>query len=199
MSAPFSALLLAGGKSRRMGRDKTFLVVNGEPMWRRQLTLLETLAPKELLIAGPNHADWLAARCEILHDAVPDSGPLGGIVAGLRRITTRSLLVLAIDLPLMTADFLAQLIALSTGDVGVVPKQSDRFQPLAAVYPKASLPLAENALQLRDHSVQRFAALCVGQQLLRERMIFRDEEQLFLNANTPADFAGTGELRHSAA
>lgn len=182
-----------------MGRDKAFLEMNGEPMWRRQLTLLETLAPAELLIAGPNHADWLAAGCETLHDAVPDSGPLSGIVAGLRRITTPSLLVLAIDLPLMTADFLAQLIASSAGDVGVVPKRADCFEPLAAVYPKAALPLAENALQVRDRSVQRFAALCVGHQLLREHMISPDEERLFLNANTPADFALTDKLRHSHA
>lgn len=199
MSAPFSALLLAGGKSRRMGRDKAFLEVNGEPMWRRQLMLLETLAPAELLIAGPSHANWAAARCEILQDAVPDSGPLGGIVAGLRRITTRSLLVLAIDLPLMTAEFLAQLLRSCAKDIGVVPKQADRFEPLAAVYPKAALPLAENALQVREYSVQRFAALCIERQLLRERMITPDEERLFLNANTPADFARTGELRHSTA
>ena len=64
-----------------MGRDKAFVEIDGVPLWRRQLQLLEELLPHELFIAGPAHDEWQQTNCIIIPDAEPDAGPLAGIVA----------------------------------------------------------------------------------------------------------------------
>ncbi|MEP6810225.1 MAG: molybdenum cofactor guanylyltransferase, partial [Chthoniobacterales bacterium] len=121
MSISFSALLLAGGQSQRMGRDKAWLEIAGEPLWRRQLTLLESLAPERIFIAAPVHPEWLCPRCEFVADARSGAGPLAGLVAGLRACTSQFLLALAVDLPSMSAIFLRDLLGQCTPGRGVIP------------------------------------------------------------------------------
>ena len=171
----------------RMGTDKAFIEIGDVPLWRRQLQLLETLRPHELFIAGPAHEEWQEMNCIIIPDAEPNSGPLSGIVAALQRCSGPLLLVIAVDLPNMTTDYLRQLVDSCASEIGVVPTTGDRFEPVAAVYPKRSLSLAESCLASRDLSVQRFAARCVDEGLAVQNEIAADERPLFLNMNTPED------------
>jgi molybdopterin-guanine dinucleotide biosynthesis protein A len=189
VSAKFSAVLLAGGKSSRMGTDKSSLQIDGVPLWRRQLRILQTLGPTEIFVAGPPRPEWVAAAMEIVSDAKDGAGPLAGLVAGLRRCTTALLLALAVDLAVMDLDYLKKLVVASSELRGVVPTIGDRFEPLAAVYPITSLPLAENLLRLGRFSLQDFSASCVAHGLLAAIPALPDEERLFTNVNTPEDFA----------
>ena len=170
-----------------MGTDKAFIEIDGVPLWRRQLQMLEELRPHQLFIAGPAHEEWQEMHCAITPDAEPDGGPLAGIVAALRRCSTTLLLVIAIDLPNMTDRYLRQLIDSCAADRGVVPACGDRCEPLVAIYPKHSLSIAERCLAARDLSVQRFAACCVAEGLVVQKEITSGERPLFLNMNTPED------------
>ena len=172
-----------------MGTDKAFIEIDGVPLWRRQLQVLEELRPHELFIAGPPDEEWQEMNCIIIPDAEPNAGPLAGIIAALQRCSTPLLLVMAVDLPNMTSHYLRQLVDSRAADCGVVPGYGERSEPLAAVYPKRSLALAERCLALRELSVQRFAARCVTEGLAVEKEIRRDERSLFLNMNTPEDLA----------
>ena len=172
-----------------MGTDKAFIEIDGVPLWRRQLQILEELRPHELFIAGPAHSEWQEMNCIIVADTEPNSGPIGGIVAALQRSSAPLLLVIAIDLPNITSDYLRQLVDSCAIGIGVVPTSRDRFEPVAAVYPKRSLSLAESCLASRDLSVQRFAARCVAEGLAVQKEIASDERPLFLNMNTPDDLA----------
>src|SRR6266704_1401079 len=136
----FSAALLAGGKSSRMGRDKAFIEMDGVALWRRQLAILGQLSPDELFISGPPHRDWMDDGLHVVADAEENVGPLAGIVAGLRQCSSELLLVLAIDLPNMTANFYRSLLELSNDGRGAVPRRQ-QFEPLAAIYPIGSLTL----------------------------------------------------------
>ncbi len=167
-----------------MGRDKALLEINGQTLWNRQLSILEELEPREIFIAGPPRDEW---RTHILiTDAQSGTGPLGGLVSALRRSSTSHLLVLAIDLPKMTGSYLRALLDVCSPDTGVVPR-ADRFEPLAAIYPKGSLPVAEDFLQSDDYSLQKFAARCVARGLIRLLKIEPHDESLFANLNTPDD------------
>ena len=73
-----SAVLLAGGKSSRMGRDKALLEIDGEPLWRRQLATLRALEPEQLMVSGPPRGEG-----ETVADEIEDAGPLGGVAAAL--------------------------------------------------------------------------------------------------------------------
>jgi molybdopterin-guanine dinucleotide biosynthesis protein A len=182
-------VLLAGGKSRRMGRDKAFIDIAGVPLWQKQIDTLERTGPAKIFIAGPPHADWIATGCEIVNDARDDAGPLAGIVSAMQRTTTTLLLVLAVDLPQMTAACLQQLVGASSERAGIVPTRRDRSEPLAAIYPITALAIAERHLLVGEYSIQQFAGACLRKQLLVEQPIRPTELPLFLNANTPADLA----------
>ncbi|HEY0368324.1 MAG TPA: molybdenum cofactor guanylyltransferase [Chthoniobacterales bacterium] len=183
MSSPFSAVLLAGGKSSRMGRDKALIELDGESLWTRQLRILRELAPNELFFAGRRRAESCEEDLIFVDDAQPDSGPLAGLVSAMRRCSSPLLLVLAIDLPLMTSAYLRSVVTRSSGSAGAVPDH----QPLAAVYPRAALAPAERCLAAQQLSMQEFARECLEAGLVRQIKVAPAEEYLFTNVNTPDD------------
>lgn len=189
MASAFSAVLLAGGKSSRMGRDKVFLEIDGVPLWQRQLNLLRQLQPKEIFIAGPLRSEWSGACDEVLPDAQLHAGPLAGLLSGFRRCRTQYLLALAIDLPRMTADFLDQLREDCGPGIGVVPIRSERYEPLAAIYPSNASMIAEEQMRTGRLSLQDFVRACVEQALVQEKRVPPSARSLFLNLNTPNDLS----------
>ena len=173
-----------------MGRDKAGVLIDGQPLWQRQLATLHAIHPHELFISGKPDGPYAGAGVEILPDNFPGLGPLAGLEAALRRASHPLVLVLAIDLPAMTADFLSELIrASATSGTGFVPCADDRFEPLAAVYPRAGLPLAGEHLHAADRSMCRFVQACVAREFVRIRAIAEGERHLFRNLNTPEDLA----------
>ena len=185
---PFTAVLLAGGKSTRMGRDKAGVLIDGQPLWQRQLATLRAVHPQELFISGKPDGPYADAGVEILADNFPGLGPLAGLEAALRRASHPLVLVLAIDLPAMTADFLSILVRHAAASAtGCVPRDDRWFEPLAAVYPRACLPLAEACLRAADRSMQRFVRLAVEQGFMRVREVSECDRALFRNVNLPDD------------
>lgn len=184
-----SAVLLAGGKSSRMGRDKAFLEIEGQPLWRRQIETLRALSPTQLMISGPPREAW--REFEIIADVIAGAGPLAGVATALRKCTSPRLVVLAVDLPEMSADFLRPLLAGCSDDHGVVPRSSRGLEPLAAVYPARCAALAATSLLSRDFSMESFVGRALRDKILRERAISPSEEHLFANLNTPADYEGS--------
>jgi len=184
----FSAVLLAGGESRRMGRDKAGVLVAGQALWERQLATLAALRPREILISGKRDGPYAGAGFEVLEDLHPGCGPLAGLEAASRRMETDWLCVLAIDLPWMSATFLARLLEIAgrTGR-GVVPQDGGRFEPLAAVYPSAMQPVIEEQLATTDWSMQRLVRRGLELGLVVPYALADEERALFRNVNTPAD------------
>lgn len=184
----FAAVLLAGGQSRRMGRDKALLLVDGgRVLWERQLDVLRSLGPAELFISGPARPGF-PYDVRLLEDERPGLGPLSGIVAALEAMTTPLLVVLAVDLPAMRADFLRGLLAgcsVNPGK-GIVPRRAgdDAFyEPLAAVYPQGCLEAARRRLHTGDFALQ--GLMRATKPLFRVHPIPEREETLFSNWNEP--------------
>ena len=185
---PFAAVLLAGGRSTRMGRDKAGLIIDGQPLWQRQLGELRALNPAELFISGRSDGPYAGAGVEIVTDAVPDLGPLAGIAATLQRTTAPLLLVLAIDLPRISRGLLTTLVtAARQSGAGVVPQSERGFEPLAAVYPRTALPAARACLRGSDRSLQHFVRHLIDAGVVSAWPFapgWRDELR---NVNTPDD------------
>jgi molybdopterin-guanine dinucleotide biosynthesis protein A len=188
MAATFSAALLAGGQSRRMGRDKALLPVDGHAfLWQRQLELLEELGPRRIFWSGFPRAGLAAATITVVADRVPDAGPLAGIAACLEELETELLVVLAVDLPRMTVPFLRRLLVPCTESQGAVPRRNGRFEPLAAAYPKAILPLARRHLAEGRLALQEFASAGIAGGWLRAFDVAAEEGVFFHNLNRPED------------
>jgi molybdopterin-guanine dinucleotide biosynthesis protein A len=169
-----------------MGRDKALLDFDGEPLWQRQLNTLRQLRPGQLLISGPPRKDW--EECEVIADEIADAGPLAGVSMALRSCTSPLLVVLAIDLPMMTADYLFSLLALSNEEQGVVPVSSRGLEPLAAIYPRSCRQLADASLQSGDFSMHGFVHEACQHGLLRRQPVAPNDLELFTNLNTVADY-----------
>lgn len=158
--------VLAGGQSRRMGRDKAMLVWNGEPLWRRQLRVLESCgAAPAALVRQPGQPD-LGAPC--WRDLRVGQGPLAGLEAALaqaRAAGADGLIALAVDMPFTTAAWFHWL--LSAAPEGGVATLDGRYEPLAAAYPVAALPLIEAHLAGGQRSLQSLVEHLLAQGLLR--------------------------------
>jgi molybdopterin-guanine dinucleotide biosynthesis protein A len=194
LSMRHSAVLLAGGKSSRMGRNKAQIPFHGQPLWLRQMEVLRETAPQELLISAPRDAPYNGPAWRIVPDAEPDQGPLGGIATAFAAMSTEWLLVLAVDLPFMTADFLRDLIdEVNQTGKGAVPVHADgKLEPLVAIYPRAALPLAQEQLRRGERKLMRFIEELESAHRLGRRVLSAEEVPLFINWNVPADLAGEG-------
>jgi molybdenum cofactor guanylyltransferase len=186
-----SAILLAGGRSRRMGLDKAAVVIAGEPLWQRQLRLLRELRPETFWVSARTTVTWCPPEIEVVADRPPSRGPLSGVAAGLRRLQTSHLLVLAIDLPQITAEHLRKLWNLARPGIGVVPLHGDYLEPLCAFYPAEAAVAAEEALHSSDASLQHFAQTLLSRSQVQVYDLSSEERQLYLNMNTPSDLRAT--------
>jgi molybdenum cofactor guanylyltransferase len=189
---PLTAVLLAGGWSRRMGSDKALVELEGAPLWRRQLALLELMKPAELIVSGPRRPGFPAALRN-LEDEGTSRGPLSGLATVLRSAASPHVLVLAIDMPLMTTAFLELLRERITAGRGVVPfhlegvTREKFYEPLAAIYPRVGVDLAERHLAETDWSMQSFVRAGVSAGLLAEFEIPAEARKCFCNANRPGE------------
>jgi molybdopterin-guanine dinucleotide biosynthesis protein A len=190
MMNAYSAIVLAAGRSSRMGRDKALLEVEGVPLWRRQRDVLVAAGAAEVFLSARPEQAWTrhaTGFAGVVHDALPDCGPLVGATAGLERATHPWLAVLAIDLPAMAPDWFRALQADCGPGVGVIGHRDGLFEPLAAIYPREFKWLAWEALARGDYAFQPLATQAVNQGLLRVREIRPEEVGWFVNWNEPVD------------
>ena len=185
-----SAIVLAAGRSLRMGRDKALLEVGGEPLWERQRKVLAAAGATEIFLSARPDQTWTrhaSGFAAVLHDALPECGPLAGITAGIERASHSTLAVLAIDLPEMSPAWFQHLLSGTTPGVGAVGRRGEFYEPLAATYPREIMWLAWEALARGEYSLQRLIAQAVKGGLMREHAISAVEERLFANWNREED------------
>ena len=180
-----TGVLLAGGQSQRMGRDKATLPVGGVPLYRRALTVLRSLFA-QVLIAGdrPDLADEGVA-CH--RDIYPGSS-LGGLYTGLLRATTPHIFVAACDMPSPDPALIRTLLSWRRDFDVVVPRTPAGLEPLFACYGKGCLAPMEELLRQGRYRIYDFY------DQVRVRYVEADElppgwRQALCNVNTPADMA----------
>ena len=189
MSSPFAAVLLAGGRSTRMKQDKALLHWHGQQLWQVQLHKLQSLGAERVLLSCRCEQPLLVNDgVEIIHDpAGVDDGPLGAITRCLECVQM-PLLVLAVDMPWMTAAFLReQLSEHENPDQGWFFCGSHGAEALAGMYVPAMLPHMRQALSEKNLKLQHMIEACVqnGSALTHEMSC--DQTPFFHNVNTPSD------------
>lgn len=194
MTTPLHAVLLAGGKSQRMGRDKCFVKWNSIPLWSQQLTTLSALSPTTLAVAAPTLPAWLPDGVQWLADSVTNAGPFGGLLAAFEAYSEASfILVLAIDLPEIPAHYLERLWLACSSFKGQVPTSSHGYEPLAAIYPTQAKQTAHEWLAQGRYDLQGWVTELTHLQLVDTPMIAPSEQAFFKNINTPSDLLSPPE------
>lgn len=184
-----SAAIMAGGKSRRMGRDKAWLDVgDGRPIVRRVIDVLSAVADEVFLVANDERYTTLGLR--VVPDRFTAGGVLGGIATGVGAATHDRVLVAACDMPFLRPEVFRLLVERSDGYDAVVPRIGDEYEALHALYTKTCLPPMERALGAGKMRVLSF----FGD--VRLRVLEADELRTvdpdlrsFTNVNTPEELA----------
>jgi molybdenum cofactor guanylyltransferase len=182
-----TAFVLAGGKSSRMGSDKAFLQLGGETLLSRALKLAGAVT-REVRIIGD--ARKFADFGEVIEDVYRDRGPLGGIHAALSASATELNLILALDLPFLTPEFLEYLIvqAQKSSATVTVPRAGGGLQPLCAVYRRAFAEVAEQSLREGKNKIDALFAKVETRVIEEDQLIKAGfSAEMFRNLNTPEE------------
>jgi molybdenum cofactor guanylyltransferase len=199
----WTAAILAGGQARRLGgRDKSALRVGADSILDRQIAVLRSLTP-HILIVGSAFAKATAdksahaatsagkARTEvhIVEDRIAGAGALGGLYTALVEAPTEQVLVIACDMPFISAPFLTELARLGAGVDAAVPRDGHGPHPLCASYlrriaPRLKTRIDAGKLRIAD-ALYDLEVRDIG---CDELAPFDPDGRLLLNVNTPADY-----------
>lgn len=199
-NSPITAVILAGGRSRRLGRDKAIEPFVGEPLIRRVIRraseavsasqVVVVVADSDRAAALPLDDDHLTAV-----DVFPDCGSLGGIYTGLDATSTKWSLVTACDMPFLSAPLLAHMAALRYGVDAVVPVVAGRPEPTHALYNRRCLPAIECRLRAGQLKISGFFDDVDVRYVPEDEIRTFDPDLLsFFNINRPEDLDRAMEL-----
>ena len=183
-----TAFILAGGKSTRMGADKAFVEYDGRTLLVRALDLARSVTP-DVRIVGSR--EKFAPFAPVVEDIFHDRGPLGGIHAALRSSPTELNLMLAVDMPFVSAPFLQYLIdeaRVATPAMVVVARAEARWQPLCGIYRRAFADAAEAALLARRNRIDPLFEASTTRVIDEEELRHAGfSSAIFRNLNTPEE------------
>jgi molybdopterin-guanine dinucleotide biosynthesis protein A len=189
-----TGVILAGGKSRRMGRDKAFLPFGLGVLIERVIEVLQQ-ATDELLLITNTPDQYRRFGLPMASDVIPDAGSLGGIYTGLVYSHTPYSLCLACDMPFVKPEFLHFLSETAADADVVIPKNAEDFQPLCALYSQACRDpirqkIAAGQLKITGFFDQVRVRVIEGDMLAR----YDPHDVMFFNANTPEEYAHAQQM-----
>ena len=186
MSSPLFGLVLAGGYSHRMGKDKGSLIYEGEDQRTRCYKLLSSFCESTYISCRKEQAHIINPPHNRIYDIYSNMGPAGGILSAFRFAPDKAWLVLACDLPLMTEHSVRHLItnrkATQPASVYVDP-QDRKLQPLFAIWEPMGLKVLS-----REVEAGHLSPLKVLEKINCFR-IFPPQPEVLTNVNTPEEFA----------
>jgi len=184
-----TAVVLAGGKSSRMGSPKSLLPFGDEPLIARIVSALQRIFSEIVVVAAPDQ-ELPSLPVQLVRDQVAYQGPVGGIYYGLKAAEGKFSFVTSCDAVFLNPRLITHLISQITDCDVVVPWWEARFQPLHAVYRKEVAPLLKGQLQRGElrpvYLFDKVRTRKVGEDEIRA---FDPEGLSFFNMNTPDDYA----------
>lgn len=200
---PFSVLILAGGRSSRMGlnKDKGHMQFKGISLI--EYVINNTMSIKgvnrnSIIIVGPKK-QYSKYQFAVVEDLYPHKGPLGGIYSGLLYSRTVYNLVIGIDMPFIEPELIEYMVSHSEGYDIVIPAYGQKlYEPLCAIYSKNCLKIMEQNLKNDILSVRSIFPFCKVRWIKEEEIrIFDPELHSFFNINLHSDFIKAEKLEKS--
>lgn len=183
-----TGIILAGGRSRRLGQDKALVKLEGRPLALWVVAALESLVQECLLVSNypVTHFDL---GLPLVSDLIPSRGALGGILTGIFFASTPLVAAVPCDTPFVQPDLLRRMVARARqGKVEVVMCQSSRgLEPLPAIFHTRVFDRLQEHLAQGDFRVRSFLSQC--RSLVLDAADLDGRPESFFNINTPADLA----------
>jgi molybdenum cofactor guanylyltransferase len=196
---PPTGIILAGGRSQRMGINKALLPLPGKSSETFLAHLVSTLTPicAEILLVARDKtqfADVILPDTRVIFDQKPGGGPLMGLYSGLSAMQSSAALVVAVDMPFVQPALLTFLLAHYQQDTLLVPVVEEVPQVLLALYPRSILPLIETLLE-QGKRAPRALLEVAPVHYIEETQLRQVDPQLrsFIGINTPQDLMNFDE------
>ena len=182
-----TAIILAGGQSRRMGQNKAFLTY-------KEKSFIEAILDKfvgfdERIIVANDVSLYQFEGVKTIQDIYPNKGPLCGLYTGLKEMSGKRAVVVTVDTPLLTNEVISYLYDYESDADCIIPVVDGRWQSLCAVYNKSALDIIEKAVEADERKVRlvldRLSVDLIAEDLLKK---YGDPKVLFSNVNTPEDY-----------
>ncbi|MBL8166355.1 MAG: molybdenum cofactor guanylyltransferase [Anaerolineae bacterium] len=186
--------VLAGGLSRRMGTNKSFVLLDGKPLIAHVIDCVTALRLPVLLVTNTPE-QYAHLDLPMYSDVYPMCGSLGGLYTALHYSLTDYTLCVACDMPFVCVDLLRYMLGLRSGVDSVVPYIAGNYESLHAIYHRTCLPVIREQLeqgQFRISSI--YARLQVRLVTAAEVERFDPDQRSFVNLNTPDDVAHIQKL-----
>lgn len=173
----YSAVILAGGKSRRMGRNKADLYLNDRTFLEIQIDKLKSLGFDEIFVSGYK---GINCNVSVVKDEFADIGPLGGLYSCLKFMTSRKCLVIPVDVPLIPVDEIKKLVYKSkkSNNAITILSHNGKIEPLIGVYGKEIELKVREAIENNEYSVGKFIKK-IGYEVYEST----EKDELFENIN----------------
>jgi molybdopterin-guanine dinucleotide biosynthesis protein A len=183
-----TAIILAGGKSSRMKyKNKAFLEYEGKRFI--DIAIGKAKVFDEIIIVSNTPEQYSMNNVMVVKDIIPDSGPMAGILTGLKYSRNHVTVVFPCDTPLINEEMLRYFVEISSGYHAVMAKVDGFFQPLCAVYTKDCEELFRNALKNGETKLPNLFDQMRIRYVSREEIEeFGDYESMFKNINTKTDY-----------
>jgi len=189
-----TAVMLVGGKSRRMGQDKAFLEVDGLPLIERLIQTLQGCFD-QLLLVGDRPERFAHYGIPIVPDIYPGSS-LGGLYTGLKLAATEQIFVTSCDIPFPNPSLIRLLCSQEQGCDAVVPVTAKGLEPLFAMYRRSCLSPMQAALEKGDFRIMTLLKQLQVLEIGPEKLGLLDPaDRCLLNLNTPDDYAACRVLQ----
>ena len=182
------AILVGGRATRFGGRDKGALLVGGRTILDRQLGEVSQVADEVLLVGARSVPSAAGMTIRRIADRVPGAGPLGGLDAALAACGRDHVMIIAGDMPYVSAQLVAYLMSLRGSAEAVVPRTERGYHPLCAVYGRSCEQAVAARLAAGAYAMQGLLSdVSVRVVDGAELAAFGDPDRLLANVNTPAD------------
>lgn len=188
LSVPLTGIVLAGGRSSRMGQDKALVAVQGVPLLQLVCGIANALCDKVYVVTPwpERYQELLASSCQFIQEIPPPQGPLVGFAQGLAQVKTDWVLLLACDLPRLRVEVLQDWAAkLDMGEetIALLTHDAKGWDPLCGFYRRSSLPALMEFVNQGGRSFQTWLAQHPVQ------VLPLPDSQMLFNCNSPADLA----------
>jgi molybdopterin-guanine dinucleotide biosynthesis protein A len=194
---PVTGVILAGGKSRRMGRDKAFLPFGTGMLIERVIEVLHQVTEDVILITNTPEL-YQRFGLPMFSDAIPEAGSLGGVYTGLVSAQASYSLCLACDMPFVKPAFLRFLCEVAAEADVVIPRNAEDFQPLCTVYSQVCREPIRQKIDAGRLKITGFfdqvRVRVVGGELLAR---YDPHDVMFFNANTPEEYERARQMLES--
>lgn len=188
-----TGIILAGGKSSRMGTDKGLQELCGKPLISYSIRLLSELC-STIIISSSSDA-YKSFGYKTVADEIPGIGPMGGVFSVLKQSKTDKNLVLSCDLPFVSKELLLFILKNSEGYQVAVPWEGDQhYEPLCGFYHLSVLEQMQGFIQNGNYKLpDLFKEISINRLVINKELDFYTEE-LFLNVNSKHDLASAENL-----